>query len=128
MWKPMTSDEILAEKTKNPPPGLLKSWFSAFSIMCLLAGFARKTGWTKETTTVMPISWAELLNELPLILLVSLLGASFYIIGVYRKRKKLAKTEWLCLSCESALFHRGQPRDCSCGGHFHELSTLKWVK
>jgi hypothetical protein len=61
----------------------------------------------------------------PALILGIIMGAGTYLLIMYPK--KPSKLTFICPRCEAAKDDAGN-LTCSCGGHFEDIKTMKWVE
>jgi hypothetical protein len=113
-----TIDEILT--AKDQAKRLRRYGAIAIGVaVCAFATFFRGRGWSIHyASNRVPLE--EIPSRLPFaVVLGALLGWFFY-------RSPSRRKTVICPKCEKTKTEDSQ-WDCSCGGHFEDLETMKWV-
>ncbi len=118
MWVKRTDEEILAGQAKAKRLRLYGAIAMGVAV-CVLLAFFRGKGWSFHYgSPYVPLE--DVPNRLPLAAIFGFLfGWFFYHFP--RRRKTV-----ICPKCEKTKFEDSQ-LDCSCGGHFENIETMKWV-
>jgi uncharacterized membrane protein len=119
MWVKRTDEEIEAARKQTKRSRIYTS--AALGIIIGIAFlFFRGKGWSLHHATNQ-VPFEEVPYRIPISTIVGLLcGWIFYCF--LRSNKK----SMICTKCEKTKSEDSQT-NCSCGGQFHDLETLKWV-
>jgi hypothetical protein len=119
MWVKRTDEEIEAARKKAKRSRIYLS--VAFGVVVgVVSLFFRGKGWSLHYAT-RQVSLEEVPYRIPISTIVGLSCGWIF----YRFLQPTKKT-MICTKCEKAKSEDSQT-ECSCGGHFHDLETMKWV-
>jgi hypothetical protein len=118
MWVKRTDDEILA--AKEHAKSLRRYGAIAIGVaLCAILTFFRGRGWSVYyPSNRVPLE--EIPSRLPLAVLFG------FIVGWFFYRSPSRRRTVVCPKCEKTKVEDSQ-WDCSCGGHFEDIKTMKWV-
>lgn len=130
MWVRKTEDEIRQDRSKGKNdllgPGVISLVFFIGVIFSMKTGFFEGESW--ET---IPKSWEEVFEDLPMIVAVSLsLGVFAWLLQRFLLGKGIRFCDFqkalICQKCGKTKTDDGIS-DCSCGGRYVDIDTVKWI-
>ena len=120
MWVKRTEKEILAAQTKAKRRRLHGS-ILAGAVFCAVLTFLPGRGRRQSGYTSLFLPMREIHDYLPVTLSIGIIGGWLFYHFLSKSRKSV-----ICTRCEKTKFEDSETK-CSCGGHFEDLETMKWV-
>ena len=119
MWIKRSIEEIKSLRKENAKS--LALYASMLSV--LLVAVTDKIGYYKSRVGFEPISWSELIQRVPLYLVLALIMYVLVFVWVSRMRTNHLK---FCVKCEEVI-QKTREKVCECGGSIEYLEEFKSV-
>ena len=116
MWIKLSKSEIYKNKRKY----FYKHFLAYFLLIFITTTLAHKFGCSK-TGLSLPVEWSNLLYDLPILLLISLLVSIIW--SLYETRIPES------LMCDKCFKYKKNDRNynCDCGGQFIDFRNMKYI-